>query len=231
MHLLYVDESGHPSDRAQEWFVLAGVSVFERQTHWLKVELDAIASRFNPEFPADVELHAAEMRNGKAWRHFPPADRISAIKDALEVLTRSHPSNRIFAVAVKRGSVEGDPVEYAFEQLASRFDLYLRRLHLQGDTQRGLMIFDRKQGERRIQQLTGEFQKVGHTYGLLRNFAEVPVFMDSRSSRLVQLADLIAYAVYRRYQNEDQDFFSIIESRFDRYDGIVHGLHVPPLAR
>jgi hypothetical protein len=36
-----------------------------------------------------------------------------------------------------------DPVEYAFEQLSSRFDYYLRRLHKIGDSQRGLIIFDK----------------------------------------------------------------------------------------
>ncbi|MGS0743761.1 DUF3800 domain-containing protein [Glaciimonas sp. GG7] len=33
MYLLYVDESGSASDASQEYFILAGVSVFERQTH------------------------------------------------------------------------------------------------------------------------------------------------------------------------------------------------------
>ncbi|MGN6318255.1 DUF3800 domain-containing protein [Trinickia sp.] len=33
MHLLYLDESGHPDDPNSEFFVVAGFSVFERQTH------------------------------------------------------------------------------------------------------------------------------------------------------------------------------------------------------
>lgn len=227
MHLLYVDDSGHPEDPNQDWFVLAGVSLFERQGYWLAEELEKIAGRFNPADSLSVELHGAEMRNGKAWRIFPPADRVAAIKDSLLLLAQSHPSNRIFAVAVRKGAVEDrDPVEYAFEQLSSRFDHYLRRLHLQGDTQRGLMIFDKKDGERRIQQLATEFRRVGHTWGVLKNLAEVPVFMDSKASRLLQLADLVAYAIYRNFQNEDKAFFDLIQSRFDRADGVLHGLHV-----
>lgn len=135
MHLLYVDDSGHPDDPSQEWFVLAGVSLFERQGHWLSEGLDEIAARFNPAQPAAVELHGAAMRNSKEWRIHPPADRIRAIQDSLQLLANSHKSNRVFAVAVKKGAVSPrDPVEYAFEQLASRFDKYLRRLHLRGDT-------------------------------------------------------------------------------------------------
>ena len=192
MHLLYVDDSGHPDDPNQDWFVLAGVSIFERQGYWLAEKLETIAARFNQADSSSIELHGAEMRNGKAWRQVKPADRVLAITDSLSVLAGSHSSNRIFAVAVQKGSLSTqDPVEYAFEQLSSRFDQYLRRLHLQGDTQRGLMVFDRKDGERRIQQLAAEFRTVGHSWGVLTNLAEVPVFLDSKASRLLQLADLV----------------------------------------
>jgi len=36
MHLLYVDESGSATDASQRYFVLAGISVFERTTHWIE---------------------------------------------------------------------------------------------------------------------------------------------------------------------------------------------------
>lgn len=227
MHLLYADDSGDPQDPAIDWFVLAGVSVFERQCYWFSEELEAIAARFDPAQSASIELHGAEMRNGKFWRQFPPSDRLLAIDDALTVLAKSNPSNRIFAVAVQKDSVSpADPVDYAFEQLASRFDHYLRRLHLMGDTQRGLIVFDKAKVEKRIQTLASEFRTVGHQWGIVRNFAEVPVFMDSKASRVLQLADLVAYAVFRRFQASDSRFFDIIESRFDASDGVTHGLHV-----
>ena len=88
------------------------------------------------------------------------------------------------------------------------------------------MIFDKKDGERRIQSLAAEFRTIGHSWGILSNFAEVPAFMDSKASRLLQLADLVSYSVFRRFQNEDESFFKIIENCFDRADGITHGLHI-----
>jgi hypothetical protein len=33
MHLFHVDESGSVADPAQQYFVLAGVAIFERKTH------------------------------------------------------------------------------------------------------------------------------------------------------------------------------------------------------
>jgi len=57
----------------------------------------------------------------------------------------------------------------------------------------------------------------------VRNLSEVPMFNDSRASRLVQLADLVAYSVYRHHKHGDGQFFDIISDRFDKHDGVVHG--------
>jgi hypothetical protein len=38
MYLLYLDHAGAVEDPAQKHFVLAGISVFERQTYWLSQE-------------------------------------------------------------------------------------------------------------------------------------------------------------------------------------------------
>jgi hypothetical protein len=51
MHFFYVDESGSVADPKQIFFVLAGVTVFERQVHRVGKELDKIAARFNPGDP------------------------------------------------------------------------------------------------------------------------------------------------------------------------------------
>jgi hypothetical protein len=51
------------------------------------------------------------------------------------------------------------------------------------------------------------------------------MFIDSRASRLVQLADLIAYAMFRHYERGDSQFYDIFKHRFDAEGGIVHGHH------
>jgi hypothetical protein len=69
VHLLYLDESGSASDPNQQYFVLAGVSVFEREAHWVEQELNKVAVRFSPADPYSVELHGSPMRSGNgAWR-------------------------------------------------------------------------------------------------------------------------------------------------------------------
>jgi hypothetical protein len=230
MHLLYADESGSIGDPAQHYFVLAGVSVFERETHWIECELNQIAARFSPQQPHAIELHGSPMRTGRnGWDQFPQVDRASAIEEALEICIRKrYPQVRLFAAVLEKQNYSGqDIAQVAFEQLSSRFDMYLGRLHrLKHDSQRGLILFDKSSTEKRIQTLAREFKYTGHTYGMLRNFAEVPVFLDSQASRLIQLADLAAYAIYRKYESNDDRFYLKIEHCFDSEGGVNHGLYV-----
>lgn len=228
MHLLYADESGSPKDPNQKFLVIAGVSVFERQSYWISNELDKIASRFDPANPDEVELHGNPMLSGKGiWRRYPKEKRFQAIQDILQVLANSHISNRIFASVIKKSSISPtDPVEAAFEHLSNRFDLYLMRLYRNHDTQRGIIIFDKSTYESSLQTLATNFRTVGHRWGVLRNLAEVPLFLDSKASRLIQLADIIAYVIFRYFEISDNRFFPLIENRFDSEGGTVHGLHV-----
>lgn len=231
MHLLYLDESGSVTDPNQEYFVLAGVCVFERKTHWVEQELNTVASRFAPKNPYSVELHGSPMRSGRdGWKNFPLDDRLQAIKDSLRLgIQNYYPKGvRLFGAVVKKSSLSGvDPVEHAFEQLSSRFDLFLKRIYAKHqEAQRGIILFDKSSTEQRIQTLSREFKYSGHAWGKTKNFAEVPVFLDSKASRLIQLADLVAFALYRFHEHSDNSFYDIIKYCFDKEGGVEHGLYV-----
>lgn len=231
MHLLYLDESGSVSDPSQKYFVLAGVSVYETGTHWIEQQLDIIAARFAPTDPRSIELHGSPMRIGRgAWSPILKERRIQSIKDALHagITGQSESRVRLFGVCIKKTAASGrDPVELAFEQLSSRFDQFLGRLYKQNrDKQRGLILFDKASTEIRIQTLAQDFKSTGHSWGKTRNYADVPVFLDSRSSRLIQLADLVAFALFRFHEHNDNTFYDIIKHRFDTDGGVEHGLYV-----
>lgn len=225
--LLYADESGTPRGTDQAHFVLAGVSMFERKAHWLSLELDKIAARFMPSDPDSVELHGAPMLAGRNfWRRFPKCDRINAIKDALRLIDGMH--YRIFASVVEKTAISPeDPVRATFQQLITRFDHFLTREHTHfNNTHRGLILFDKSSEEDPIQSLARDFKSIGHDWGVLRNMAEVPVFVDSEATRLIQLSDLVAYALFRKYERGDTQFSDIIENKYDYFGGVRHGLHV-----
>ena len=177
MYLLYLDESGSVSNPADTHFILAGVCILEKQTHWVEQDLNKI-------------IHLGAV--------------------------------------IKKSLLMGeDPVEHAFEQLSSRFDLYLKRRHKKhNDTHRGLILFDNSSTEQRIQTLSREFKYSGHRWGTNKNYAEVPVFLDSCASRLIQLADLIAFALFRHFESNDSSHYDIIKDRFDQEGGVQHGLYL-----
>ena len=175
MHLLYLDHSGDPADPQLFHFVIAGISCFERQTHWLSRQLDAIAARFSPDDPSAVELHANPMITGnRGWKVFPVSARRQAVMDALAAIRDSHASNALFGVCKDKRAVPSNDLLYElFEDILSRFpDRQLLRLHRNGNTQRGLIVFDKASYESKVQNWTAVFQTQGHSWGVIRNLAE-----------------------------------------------------------
>lgn len=122
MYLFYVDESGSPGDPNQKYFVLAGLAVFERQTHWLEQKLEELAKCIDSQEPEKLEFHGSPMRSGKnEWRRFTKQQRETWIKDGLQICADAR-QTPLFAAVVKRerAAHDGiDPVLYCFEQLAS----------------------------------------------------------------------------------------------------------------
>ena len=116
-------------------------------------------------------------------------------------------------------------MEIAFEDLCSRFDLYLNRIyHETTVSHKGIIVFDKSAYEGSLQKLSMEFRQTGTRWRNIRNIREVPFFVDSRASRLIQFADHVAYAVFRRYNAGDLTYFNCIENRFDNHHGVIHGL-------
>lgn len=225
MYLLYLDDSGSVKNRADTYVFLAGLAVFERQPYWLSSALDRLAGRLWPDSPQTLEFHSAEIFSGKRqWRGLEKAVRLDAFREALSILATAR-NTVLFGAAVHKATVSPeDPLEYAFELLCNRFDLYLGRLHRQADTQRGLIVLDESAHETSLQTLAREFRYHGHRWGQLRNLIEVPLFVNSKATRMIQFADMIAYAMRRYYVNGDASFLDIIANRFDAEGGVTHGL-------
>jgi hypothetical protein len=240
MHILYLDDSGSSKNKLEGYFVLGGVSVPENCIRWLSHELDKIAQTISTKYakePSKFEFHAAEIFSGKTdpWNNIKDKDeRRKIILSVLSVLERTYPTVVTFACAVHKDSFPGlDPVQIAFEDISSRFDLYLQRISSGESKQMGIIILDKCSYESGLQNLTATFRDKGNKWGnQLRNICEVPYFVDSQACRNVQLADHIAYAVFRRYNGNDLTYFNVIENRFDKDGGIIHGLsHLQHVAK
>lgn len=232
MHLLYLDDSGSISDTQDRYVVLAGFCVNEKQTHWIDKSMNELVSPFAANSVYKWEFHGTNMRGkGKQeWRRISYEDRKRVFLAALSIVTEKN--LRLFAAVIdKKSCVESDNLtKMLLEQATSRFDLFLSRINRKQGArklkEKGILIVDKAQKELEMQRLTLEFKHAGHTWGKLKNMAEVPLFLDSKSSRLIQLADLIAFAVYRNFQHGDTMYYNIIRDNFDCDHGNCHGLWI-----
>ena len=125
-------------------------------------------------------------------------------------------------------NANGDVQEELFSQLTSRFDKYLKRKFIKRDeSARGLAIFDKSKMENKYQNWSKIYQTLGNRWNeKLNNFAEVPLFLDSAISRSIQVADLIAFALFRAFEYKDDSYYSIIQDCFDKDKIQQHGLYV-----
>jgi hypothetical protein len=124
-------------------------------------------------------------------------------------------------------TLTGAIVARGFEGLCTQFEYFLRRFYEPDNPdqqQRGLMIFDRASYEKELQLLMDEFRSYGTRVAQVFNIAEVPLFTDSDATRMLQVADFVSFAIFRRYESRDSSYFDRVAHRFDQHDGVVHGL-------
>lgn len=205
--------------------------VFERQTHWLEQALDAIADRYQDYGKGTyLELHAAPMRNRKeGWEAISAADRAQATADVLRLLQGRNTRPVVFAAVIEKSQMlrTADILPYCYEILAAKVDEYLTlKYRWHKEAARGIFVLDRKHGEEaNMQALHRTFKHIGHGNGKLRNFAEVPMFIDSKATRLIQFADTICYWIYRRYEAGDDRGWQMIQPHFAGLSNGRSGLH------
>lgn len=230
MHILYLDESG--ATKESRYFCVAGIAVFERESYFLTRDLDSVQQRLFPDWNQQAEFHASRLHRA-AEKLKPPFDQLTPeqreeIRDSiLRIIADSHA--RIFAVALDKPYTQEDPYERCFEEIVSRFDRMLNRLYQRDDQQRGLVVVAQSSYQNNLETLARRIWSGGHRWGDLRNMADVPFFAPAKNTRLLQLADFVSHAIYRRYESGDTRMFDRISHRLDSDEGVTHGLvHLAP---
>ena len=101
-----------------------------------------------------------------------------------------------------------------------------RRFHETNVRERGIVIHDRNSGERTVQGWADHWRILSGRIGVLHNLVDVPMFSDSRSSRLLQAADLVCWALWRYYglERPDEQWIRPLWPGFDGHEGVMHGL-------
>ena len=231
MYLCFIDESGTHGDSPV--VVVAGLMLHEEDVWHLQQRLDSFLSqRLRPlgHDASQFELHATEIWRGRrAWSAIRRSDRRRILAGAMGCLAGYRPVRpnlplRLLGVVMDRDGTAWQ--DRAYGLVAKKFDDYVYRISDQsGIRQRGLIIHDRSTVEPRLQSWTAHWRAATSPLGRLRNLADVPFFADSRATRALQAADLVAYALYRYYSGAFDDRFTWrLWSMFDSDQGRMHGL-------
>jgi hypothetical protein len=254
LYLLYLDESG--THAASPVFILSGIAVHENDVFYVQRALNRqVAAALRPLRldPADFEIHANELRAEDAelqarpaakgrkarkashWAQVPKTVRRKLLNDCFRSLANfkgCDPTNppRLFGAIVRASYMNKE--ERAYELVLNKFDEMLGRLyHEGGPRQRGLVIHDvRQKEEPGIQYWTTLWRERAGNVGKINNIVDVPMFLDSRATRVIQAADLVSYALWRYYGPASEErYLKNLWNRFDNADAQMHGvIHVTP---
>ena len=253
MQLLYLDASGDPgwpppAGRSRtRWYVLAGLSLDDEKWNLAHRRADAILD----EYFGSRDLLCRELRYSSLISGKHPYDRLGEterkhLADAtFDLLTEIDPV--LFAAAIDKGAYREEhgetaisPKIWALRLVAPEFDAYLSR---KGAT--GMMIMDAEETrkDRELKQLIKEARKRGITLPVaiagnppltrtkLPNLIESVIFVDSEDSRLIQLVDFCAHAIWSHYEKGKSSRYLQIQRYFDHADGTARGLRVWPMKK
>ncbi len=252
MYLLYLDESGaHGGSPA---YVLGGIAVHEQDVYHVQQRLETMLQAKLPDgfAAADFELHAQEIKSPKQgdpaarppkppspWFQFDYRFRIDLLRGAYSAIGGYSCVNTQYPCAFFGAVVDrhySDRKRRAYEEVLHRFDEMLGRLSRDGGPhERGIVIHDESTVEKNLQAWTQRWREVTDRIpGTLGHIVDVPFFADSKSSRMIQAADLVTFSLWRFYglDRSDTTWIDGLWDRFDASDGHMHGLvHVNPRFR
>jgi hypothetical protein len=170
------------------------------------------------------------FQHTQAHIHLTFAERLTVIRDVADAVANWGHA-RLFAECIDKvhfdpGRKQRSIGEQAFEQVVSRFQQYLS--HVVGTPvvqDFGLLIHDNNQTvAKKHTDLMRQYHQTGTLWTTIDHIIETPLFVDSKLTRMVQIADLCAYALRRYCENKDTDLFRRIFQRADRQGGRTVGV-------
>jgi hypothetical protein len=226
---MYIDESGGDEPGSTNVFVLGGVVAFERVPFHVCSDADNIQQEFFPGTSTPVEFRASAVwnGNGEPWNSMALPERKKFMARMYDFIA-SREELTLFGIPMHKASFPSDhPIQRTCEEMAGHFDKYLENFEIEKPhhgKQRGLMIFDQSKHEKTVQALMSQYRTTGASFGRIKRLAEVPLFTDSKITRMLQLADFVAYALFRSYEKSDNQFLNRLLKRFHQRAGKLHGL-------
>ncbi len=213
MYLLYSDESGNIANPDDAAVVVGGVAVHEDAVRPLAGEINGTLTNFIGATRAkELEIHGSPLRRGReGWRDIGAGKRHGLAHALLRLVDEwEHEGSssvvQPFVVAIDRNHSQS-PMETAYGELLFMFDHYLREGRRKGNPHNGVLVADRSNYERAlaawVEVARARYRRPSQDARRLYALAETPFFVDSQTTRLMQVADLVVHALFRAYNVGD----------------------------
>ncbi len=231
MYILFIDESGtppKPGARYPRYFVMAAVIVPEGS--WCAIRDALLGMKIRRGIRGEIK-----------WRHFAPgneetknpmrklaqADRDSIREEMFGIICA--PRHGIVSIAAvcsaeaayRIASVAGqdDIYHLTYKVVTERFQYFLQDRSQKTRTEFGIIVCDHRGGND-DKRLRSHHQRLLHAAGGFtsdyKNLIESVFLQPSHQSIGIQLADLVAGAVWRRYERDDDRFLKLADKSFRR---------------
>jgi len=232
MYFFYLDESGQRAYNSKDdIFVLQAVAVSEHQWQAVNACIEDVKRAHFPALnPDQIELKSSSIRNRRGIFRRMSVAKITAFTDDLyDIITSSDLT--LLAVVVRKSLVFSrylfpeDPYLLAYKMLIERAQTFLEQ---RTDASKGIIVSDnfsniqsrgrRMAFERKVRRQHKAYLRDGTEYKEIDRIIEDPFYVDSRFNNFIQVADLCAYNVFRRYQYDQPNYpyFARIYSKFFR---------------
>ena len=168
---------------------------------------------------------ARNYRKTAAYIHLTHRERVEVVR-AIADLIATWGDAVLFADAQDKSAHSASAsdarvVEYAFEQVTSRYHHYLERCGIDA----GILVQDKNEtSERQLTRLARRYHRQGTSWASIPRLVETPLFVDSELTAMVQLADLCAFATRRFVELGETDLMDRIYARFDTFQGRLVGM-------
>lgn len=237
MYLCFIDESGTPPKPGQQrrppYFVIGGVIIHEAQWQDIADELKALKAR--PEFRVRGEIK---------WRYFGPENRDDKNSVAhLDQEARDAFRKAFFGIIAKRKAVkiiacvasvevayaqaycnsQEDLYQFTYKPVSERFQYFLQDMgRTIGSEQLGIMVADHR-GRTQDDALRYKHHRLiegeAPVFSTYKNYVETIFLTPSHNSVGIQLADMVAGAIGRKFNSNDALYYAQIEPSFRRSAG------------
>ena len=235
MYLLYLDESYRGKS---DPFVVGGFAIHEQDAWFLSQKAERLSDQISNQ-GRGAEFHASPMRRGKGeWHTVPQSERTAITYELARILTEDLPETRrppvLFATVLDRASLPNHdpPYERTYEEFFARCNGFMGRLAQHGERHRCIPISDKSDNlEFSLQRVMNIWRtggaSTGANIGAMTSYAEVPLFVNSKASRLIQLADFVAYWALKAFADGEDEILKILLPAFDQEPnheiyGLVH---------